>query len=75
MDALARRERIERAGGVSADYPEVLKRLGVSAAEWEQLVRLTSRRFTRELELMAQMFAEAHRRSSAERRRSGARRR
>jgi hypothetical protein len=62
QDALVRRERIERAGGVSNDYPPVLERLGVSAAQWEKLVRMTSRRFTRELDLMAQMFAEARRR-------------
>jgi len=62
LDALVRRERIERAGGVSGDYPPVLARLGVSAAQWEKLVRLTSRRFTRELDLMAKMFAEARRR-------------
>jgi hypothetical protein len=63
QDALVRRERIERAGGVSNDYPPVLARLGVSAAQWEKLVRMTSRRFTRELDLMAKMFAEARRRS------------
>jgi hypothetical protein len=34
----------------------------VSAAQWEKLVRMTSRRFTRELDLMAKMFAEARRR-------------
>jgi len=58
-DALVRRE---RAGGVSNDYPPVLERLGVSASQWEKLVRMTSRRFTRELDLMARMFAEARRR-------------
>jgi len=62
LDALVRRERIERAGGVLGDYPPVLARLGVSAVQWEKLVRLTSRRFTRELDLMAKMFAEARRR-------------
>jgi hypothetical protein len=75
LDALARRERIERAGGVSAEYPDVLQRLGVSAAEWEKTVRMTSRRFTSELERMAQNIAEAHRRDSADRRRDGGRRR
>jgi len=63
QDALVRRERIERAGGVSNDYSPVLARLGVSAVQWEKLVRMTSRRFTRELDLMAKMFAEARRRS------------
>jgi len=48
---------------VSNDYPPVLARLGVSAVQWEKLVRMTSRRFTRELDLMAKMFAEARRRS------------
>ena len=60
---------------MSADYPDVLKRPELSAAEWEKTVRMTSRRFTRELELMARMFAEASRRGSAERRCRGARRR
>jgi len=31
----------------------VLERLGVSASQWEKLVRMTSRRFTRELDLVA----------------------
>ena len=62
LDALTRREQAERAGGVAADYPAVLERLGVSAADWERAVRLTSRRFGRELELMAAMFAEGRRR-------------
>ena len=60
--APVQRERNERAGGVSNDYPPVLARLGVTAAQWEKLVRMTSRRFTRELDLMAKMFAEARRR-------------
>jgi hypothetical protein len=57
---------VRNGGGVrllSNAYPPVLERLGVSAAQWEKLVRMTSRRFTRELDLMAKMFAEARRRS------------
>jgi len=41
----------------------VLERLGVSASQWEHAVTVTSRRFTRELDSMALMFAEARRRS------------
>ena len=62
LDGLIRRERIEKAGGTLADYPSVLERLGVSATDWEKSVRLTSRRFSRELEISVQMFAEARRR-------------
>jgi len=40
----------------------VLERLGVDATDWEKSVRLTSRRFGRELEILAKMFAEARRR-------------
>jgi len=63
LDALIRRERIEAAGGTSNDYLPVLQRLGVTAAMWEEAVQVTSRRFARELDIMAMMFAEARRRS------------
>jgi len=63
LDGLIRRERIEQAGGTQLDYPPVLERLGVDATDWEKSVRLTSRRFSRELEISAKMFAEARRRS------------
>ncbi|MFM8250731.1 MAG: hypothetical protein ACKOBW_03930 [Planctomycetota bacterium] len=43
--------------------PPVLERLGVNADEWDFAMRVTSRRFNRELEIMASMFAEAHRRA------------
>ncbi|MFM8252353.1 MAG: hypothetical protein ACKOBW_12210, partial [Planctomycetota bacterium] len=43
--------------------PPVLERLGVNAEEWDFAMRVTSRRFNRELEIMAAMFAEAHRRT------------
>jgi len=62
LDVLVRRERIEKAGGTLVDYPPVLERLGVSATDWEKSVRLTSRRFSRELDISAKMFAEARRR-------------
>ena len=62
LDALIRRERIEQEGGTSNDYPPVLQRLGVTAAMWEQAVQVTSRRFARELDIMAMMFAEARQR-------------
>ena len=62
LDSLIRRERIEKAGGTLVDYPQMLERLGVSATDWEKSVRLTSRRFSRELEISAKMFAEARRR-------------
>ena len=41
--------RAERAGRTWSDYPPVLERLGVSAADWERAVRVTSRQFSREL--------------------------
>jgi REP element-mobilizing transposase RayT len=63
LDALVRRERIERSGGTSQDLPPVLERLGVTASQWEHAVTATSRRFARELDIMAMMFAEARRRS------------
>jgi len=40
----------------------VLQRLGVTSAIWEQTVQVTSRRFARELDIMAMMFAEARQR-------------
>ncbi|MFM8251959.1 MAG: hypothetical protein ACKOBW_10230, partial [Planctomycetota bacterium] len=43
--------------------PPVLERLGLNAEEWDFAMRVTSRRFNRELEIMAAMFAEAHRRT------------
>ena len=52
-----------RQGGVGEAHVSLIKRFGVSAAQWEKQVRMTSRRFTRELDLMAKMFAEARRRS------------
>jgi len=63
LDALARRERIEQSGGTSSAFPPVLERLGVTASQWEHAVTVTSRRFARELDIMAMMFAEARRRS------------
>jgi len=63
LDDLVRRERIEKAGGTSTDFPPVLQRLGVTASQWEHAVTVTSRRFARELDIMAMMFAEARRRS------------
>ena len=45
------------------ELPAVLERLGVNAEEWDFAMRVTSRRFNRELEIMAAMFAEAHRRT------------
>jgi len=63
LDALVRRERIEQSGGTSSDIPPVLERLGVTASQWEHSVTVTSRRFARELDVMAMMFAEARRSS------------
>jgi len=63
LDNLMRRERIEKANGTSTDIPPVLERLGVTASQWEHAVTMTSRRFARELHIMALMFAEAQRRS------------
>jgi len=63
LDNLVRRERIEQSGGTSSDIPPVLERLGVTTSQWEHAVTVTSRRFARELDIMAMMFAEARRRS------------
>jgi len=52
----------DKAGGTQVDYPPVLERLGVDATDWEKSVRVTSRRFARELDIMAMMFAEARQR-------------
>jgi len=57
LDGLILRERIEKTGGTLVDYPPVLERLGVSATDWEKSVRLTSCRFSRELEIAATRLA------------------
>ena len=62
LDAIVRRERAEREGGERLVYPSVLERLGIGVSAWENAVRLTSRRFLRELETMADMVDEARRR-------------
>ena len=62
LEAIARRERVERDGGELREYPSVLQRLGIGRAAWENAVRLTSRRFSRELQIMADMYEEARRR-------------
>ena len=62
LDAVARRERAEREGRPIDSYLPVLERLGVSAAQWEETVQVTSRRFARELAIMEQMAEEARRR-------------
>ena len=62
LDAVARRERAEREGRPIDSYLPVLERLGVSAAQREETVQVTSRRFARELAVMEQMAEEARRR-------------
>ena len=62
LDAIIRRERAERDGCEVLEYPSILKRIGIGVAEWGHAVRLTSRRFTRELEIMVAMYEEARRR-------------
>ena len=62
LDGLVRREQIEQSGGAASNFPPILERLGVTVAEWESAVRMTSRRFARELELRDRMFAEARER-------------
>ena len=62
LEAIARRERVERDGGELLEYPSILKRVGIGLAQWENAVRLTSRRFSRELAIMADMYEEARRR-------------
>ena len=62
LDAVARRERSEREGRPIDSYLPVLERLGVSAAQCEVTVRVTSRRFACELAIMEQMAEEARRR-------------
>jgi hypothetical protein len=61
-EAIVQREQAERAGGELLEYPSVLKRLGITKMAWEHAVRLTTRRFNRELEVMAAMKEEARRR-------------
>ena len=61
-NALARRKRAEREGRPIDSYLPVLERLGVCAAEREETVQATSRRFARELAIMEQMAEEARRR-------------
>ena len=62
LDAIVRRERAERDGGELLEYPSILKRVGIGLAQWEHAVRVTSRRFSRELAVMADMYEEARRR-------------
>lgn len=62
LDAIARRERAESSGGELLEYPPLLQRLGIGVADWEHAVRVTSRRFMRELATMAAMQEEARRR-------------
>lgn len=62
LEAITRRERVERDGGELREYRSVLQRLGIGQAEWEQAVRLTSRRFSRELQIMADRYEESRRR-------------
>jgi hypothetical protein len=59
LETIVRRERIEKDGGEWLEYPAVVERLGIEVEEWEHAVRLTSRRFTRELTIMAAMKEEA----------------
>ena len=59
LDAIMRRERAERDGGELLEYPSILKRVGIGLAQWEHAVRVTGRRFSRELSIMADMYEEA----------------
>ena len=61
VDQLMQRERAERAGNFKHRVPPILERLGIDSESWESAVQLTSRRFTRELEWMATMRADAKR--------------
>ena len=63
LDLVARREALERSGGESRAYPPVLERLGIDRTSWEHAVRLTSRRFARELAILRSMRDEARPRS------------
>lgn len=63
LDLVARRERPEREGRPRSSYLPVLKRSGVSVAEWEEAVQVTSRRSARELAIMDLMPEETRRRS------------
>ena len=42
LDAVARRERIEQAGGVCDELPPLVRRLGVQPTDWERTVRWTT---------------------------------
>jgi hypothetical protein len=61
LDEQLRRVLAERAGVVLNSAPPVLERLGISREAWEASIRLTSRRFARDLEVSAKMKAEARR--------------
>ena len=58
LDGLMRREQAGRLSGTAGAEPSLAERLGIDPAEWETAVRLTSRRFARELETSAKMLAE-----------------
>ena len=64
LDQMIQRERAEKRGKYDHAAPSILERLGISPAAWEATVRLTSRRFTRELDEMAKIRAAASERTS-----------
>lgn len=63
VSSLAALELAEREGRrVDDRWPAVLQRLGISLADWEAALRVTRRRFARELDRAARRRAEARRR-------------
>lgn len=59
LKAIVRRECAERDGGALLDHPLLLKRVGIGLAPWENAVRVTSRRFTRQRSILADMYERA----------------
>jgi hypothetical protein len=59
LELLERVIQRERTGRLEPVSSTAIERLGIDTAAWEQSLRLTSRKFGRELEISAQLAAEA----------------
>ena len=65
FEQMLRRELAERRGEFAGGLPTILERLGIDGPTWEATLRLTSRRFSRELDRMIKIRATAPRKSNA----------
>jgi hypothetical protein len=61
LGAVVRRELSRPYGGEFSVYLPVVRRLGIGPAQWEYTLQVMSRRFERELRIMAMMYEEAGR--------------